>query len=155
MTPPEEPAAPDDPAPDDVPGPSWLSPDKPPELLWGAIMTASEVELRELYSRLWPTHGFDETSWRRNPASFRWLLAKRAVSRAHGEDSAAGLAMLAEGLTTVWQAHPGLQAEMLIAILRNEPTDDILRRFSIAAGIPLEFLQPNPTDDSAASQSST
>ncbi|MBC7543902.1 MAG: hypothetical protein H7338_14350 [Candidatus Sericytochromatia bacterium] len=127
--------------PDDQSGESWLSPDKPAELLWGAVLTASEIELRELHDRLWPHLAFDEAGFKRNPASFRWLLAKRAVSRAHGEDSSAGLAMLAEGLTTVWQAHPELQVEMLIAILQDKPTDDILRRFSIAAGIPLEFLQ--------------
>lgn len=135
--PPRDPDAGEPPEPT---GPRWIDPTKPPELLWGAVMTASEIELRELHNRLWPHLRFDETGLRRSPATFRWLMAKRAVSRAHGEDASLGLATLAEGLTSVWQEHPGLQVEMMQALLRGDSLDDLFRRFAEVAGLPVDAL---------------
>jgi hypothetical protein len=147
----------DGPTPDDPAGPpaaaegvlSWVSPDKPPEQLWGAVMTASEIELRELHSRLWPHLRFDEAGFHRSPATFRWLMAKRAVSRAHGEDASLGLASLAEGLTTVWQANPGLQVEMLQALMQGGSIDTVLRQFAEIAGLPVEALGLDLPDEEA------
>jgi hypothetical protein len=131
-----------------------VSPDKPPELLWGAVMTASEIELRELHNRLWPHLRFDEAGLRRSPATYRWLMAKRAVSRAHGEDASLGLASLAEGLTSVWQEHPGLQVEMLQTLLQGGSINDVLKRFAEVAGLPVDALGLDlPGDDANRAQS--
>jgi hypothetical protein len=115
-------------------------------------MTASEIELRELHNRLWPHLHFDESGFRRSPATFRWLMAKRAVSRAHGEDASLGLASLAEGLTSVWQEHPGLQVEMLRTLMQGGSINDLLVRFAEVAGLPVEALglrdeKANPVQD--------
>ena len=120
----------------------WLSFGKSAESLFGAVLTASEVELRELHGRLWPHLAFDEAGFRRKPQEFRWLMAKRAVSHAHGEDASQGLAMLAEGLTSVWQSQPELQAEVVKRLLFGESTDDLLQQFASVAGIPW----PSPTE---------
>jgi hypothetical protein len=130
-------------------GPRWIDPSKPPELLWGAVMTASEIELRDLHNRLWPHLRFDATGLRRSPATFRWLMAKRTVSRAHGEDASLGLASLAEGLTSVWQEHPGLQVEFLQTLMQGGSLDDLLKRFAEVAGLPVQALGLDRPEDNA------